>query len=122
MTKFLFLNHFLILIIILSLVTVFGINLAKLYTFPGYNILKRAFAGAFIERLEKVLAIYYILSTLIPIIFIANKIKIKKIYIVIILLSNYFFLNNTNFINFWNSYVFPIILSIPFIIKKVNKS
>ena len=115
-----FFNHLLIFIIIFTLLAVFGINLAKLYTFPGYHILKRAFAGAFIERLEKVLAIYYILSTIIPITFIANRINIKKRYIGIILFSNYFFLNNINFITYWNNYIFPIILTIPlvFLIKK----
>ncbi len=110
-----FLAHLSIFLIIFTLILVFGVNLASLYQYPGYHILKRAFAGAFVERLEKILAIYWIISMLIPIMFWANIIlnKLKKNYFIItlIIISNYFLLTNITLITYWNETLFPIIMS-----------
>lgn len=132
-----FFSHLTSFIIIFTLVAVLGPHLAKLYQFPGYHILKRTFAGAFIERLEKILAIYWIISMIVPIIFlgytvidiIKNNFKIKKtsyLILAIILLSNFFLLSNIDIITKWNENLFPIVLSINIpimiiILKKLKK-
>lgn len=115
-----FLAHLSIFIIIATLILVFGINLANLYQFPGYHILKRAFSGFFIERLEKILAIYWILSMIIPIMFWANIIlnKLNYIFLTLIMLSDYFLITNTTIIAYWNELLFPIIMSL-FIILSI---
>lgn len=117
-----FLAHLSIFIIIFTLILVFGSNLASVYQFPGYQILKRAFAGAFIERLEKILAIYWIISMLIPIIIwaniILNKLKRNYLIVILILMSNYYLLTNITLITYWNETLFPIIMSL-FIVLSV---
>ena len=118
-----FLAHFSIFIIIFILIMVLGVNLASIYEYPGYQILKRAFSGAFIERLEKVLAIYWILSMLIPILFWANIIinKLNKYFITLILISNYFLLTNSTLLTYWNQILFPIIISLFIVIFTIFK-
>lgn len=105
------------LIIVFLIISIFGINLCLLYQFPGYHVLKRVFEGTFIDRIEKIFAIYWIISMFIPISFYSNILTIyfknKKIYIALpfILIISYFLFKNINLLKEWNENIFPIILN-----------
>lgn len=137
-------SNVLIFIMLFLLVSVFGIELVSLYQYPTYHILKRVFVGGFIERLENVLSIPYIIVLFIPCAFssyysiqsIKDIYKIKKKYIypiivIIMFLSSYIFRNNTIgeqfLIHIYPIFMGVIIIGIPFLIaikitvKKIKK-
>lgn len=118
-------GNIIIFVCLFVLISIFGINLANLYQYPGYHILKRVFIGGFIERLENVLSIQWIIILFIPCAFcnfyslnsIKNIFNIKKnkyIYPLLMLLmffSQYIFKNNTLGENFL-IYIYPVFMSI----------
>lgn len=59
-----------------SLISVLGSNLASLYKYPAYHLLRRIGLGGFIQRVESILAIQWILSIFLAICFICYNIKI----------------------------------------------
>lgn len=126
-----------IFIIVFLIISIFGINLTKLYQYPGYHILKRVFIGNI--RMEKALAIYWILTLFVSITYslyyvfksLKDNFKIKKTnYIIITLVlycSQYLFVNSTtakDFVETTFSYIMGIFLiGIPLIIFiKIKKT
>ena len=123
------LSNLIILISIFIIICVFGINLCELYQFPAYHILKNVFEGAIIERFEKLLALYWIMSMFIPIIFFSNTVlkimnnfKYKYIILIIILLINTYFFSNSNILKNFNETIFPIIMNLSIIISLFIKN
>ena len=118
-------SNFLIFIILFLLISVFGIELASIYEYPSYHVLKRVFIGGFIERLENVLSIMWIIVLFIPCAFsylyslksmknIFNTNKNYYFYPVLIFLmfiSQFIFKNNTIGENFLVN-IYPIIITI----------
>lgn len=141
-----FLGNFMIFSIIFILIGVFGIELAQLYQYPIYHVLKRVFIGGFVERLENVLSIQSIIIMFIPCAFsnyysltsIKEIFNIKKniyIYIFLILLmflSQYLFKNNTLgeyfIVNIYPIFIgiflifIPLIIFIKILIQKIKKT
>ena len=93
--------------------TVFGVELANLYQYPEFHLLKRVSIGGFVQRIESTLSIQwifdlfmtnlltlYFLHTTLETTFHITKTKKKNIIIFIVSLicliaSNYIFSNNT---------------------------
>ena len=107
-------NTLIIIILIISILGIFGPELTKTLRFPEYIVLKRIKLLSFIEKIESLLSITYIFDNLIMMTFSIYMIKnllsssIKgKISFYLILLSTYlfaiFYLNN-NYINALNNY------------------
>ena len=137
-----FLTNIVLFIILYLIISVFGIEIASLYEYPTYHILKRVFIGGFIERMENVLSIAWIITLIIPCAFTYfysyNSIKeifnIKKTFINIFLLtimflSQFIFKNNTTSYYFLRN-TYPTIIGISIIlililialkIKKIHK-
>lgn len=118
----------LIFIVLISIIGVLGIDLALLYQYPDYHLLRRIQVGGFIQRTESILAIqwvlclfmmisicmYYLLTTadfLIPKNDKFKKIEVFLFPIVILILTRTLFQNNTIFVNFTMKQ-FPIIIYI----------
>ena len=141
-----FIGHFLIFSMLFLLISVFGINLTSLYQYPAYHLLKRVFVGGFVERLENVLSLQYIIVLLIPCAFsnfyclesiksIFNINKNKYIYPIlmfIMFISQYIFQSNTFgekfFITIYPIFMGSILITIPcivaiklFIDKKIKR-
>ncbi len=124
-----FLSHISIFITLFTLIGVFGIDLASLYQYPLYHLLKRVFIGGFIERLENVLSIGWIIILFIPCAFssyyslvsIKNIFNIKKkryiypVLIFIMFMSQFIFKSNTFGEYFLNNF-YPMFMSIIIII------
>ncbi len=105
-------------IILVSLITtigVLGIELASIYQYPDYQMLRRIQIGSFLQRTESILAIqwflslfmmivlciYYILKTketIIP--KFGNKTLIMIVNIILIIINENLWPNNTTFISF----------------------
>lgn len=117
-----------------AVISVFGIDLSKLYQYPDYHVLKRVFIGGFVDRLEYTLSIhwiliifesilfscYYIKTSLKDIFGIKKNIYIYPIIIMILIFSKYIFRNNT-LADEWLIKTFPLIsfiflLGIPLIL------
>lgn len=126
-------SNLLLFIMLFLLVSVFGIDLVSLYQYPTYHILKRVFVGGFIERLENVLSIPYIIVLFIPCAFssyysiqsIKDIYGIKKRYIypiliILMFISSYMFRNNTIgeqfLIHIYPIFMGIIIIGIPILI------
>ena len=124
-----FISNFLIFTMLFLLISVFGIELATLYQYPTYHILKRVFIGGFIERLENVLSIQYIIVLFIPCAFsnyyslksirditnIKKNIYIFPILILLMFLSQYIFKSNT-YGEYFLINIYPIFMGIILII------
>lgn len=123
-----FISNAIIFLICFFTISVFGIELTKLYQYPSYHILKRVFVGGFIERMENTLSIQWIITLLIPAIFgfyyisksLIDNFKINKyityvIIVILMFLSEYIFRNNTVGENFL-IYIYPIFILIFLII------
>ncbi len=116
--------------VLFNILSVLGIDLASLYQYPDYQVLRRISIGGFVERIESLIAIqwmfcifillvlcfYYINST------IKESFKIKKniifsfiIPIVSIILSLSIFKNNT-IANNYITFVGPSLLVISFFV------
>ena len=122
-------SNFLIFTMLFLLVSVFGIELATLYQYPTYHILKRVFIGGFIERLENVLSIQYIIVLFIPCAFtsyyslksirditgISKNIFIYPILILIMFISQYIFKSNT-YGEYFLIHTYPIFMGIILIV------
>ena len=117
-------------IVIFFTVSVFGIDLAYIYKFPDYLLLRRIMSGGFFERLESILAIQWFFDFFIALSFYFYYIKIsaKQIFnikhqnifivIVIALLTylNFIIFNTTTEGNNFMIYKLPFILFILFFI------
>lgn len=124
-----FITNLLIFIVAFYVIGVFGINLATLYQYPAYHILKRVFVGGFIERMENTLSIQWIINLFIPCAFsfyytmisvkenfkIKNKVIPYLAIIAVIILSNFVIKNNTIGENILLK-IYPLILGIFFLI------
>ncbi len=117
---------------ILNVVGVLGIDLALLYQYPDYHMLRRIQVGGFIQRVESILAIQWILCLFVMIAFcmfyclkttetIFPKIKdnYRKLLgfifpIGMLILTRCLFRNNTEFVNF-TIHEFPIVIYIFFL-------
>lgn len=117
-----FIGNLFIFLIFFLVVSVFGIELTKLYQYPSYHILKRVFIGGFIERMENTLSIGWLIVLFISTMFshyysyrtIKDNFNINKniIYIfvvMIMLISQFIFKNNTISENFY-THVYPYFL------------
>lgn len=111
--------------------TVFGVELANLYQYPEFHLLKRVSIGGFVQRIESTLSIQwifdlfmtnlltlYFLHTTLETTFHITKTKKKNIIIFIVSLicliaSNYIFSNNTIGTEFLKN-TFPSLLTIFF--------
>ena len=114
---------FLMFLIITMTITSLGIDLAMLYQYPEYIVLKKINLFNFLNRIENIVAIQWInemfISICITIYFISNSINIKnnkKIPIIVFSLAILFitilvFKNNTQYNNFC-FYTLPIIKTI----------
>lgn len=106
------LSYIIILLISIKTLSILGLNLTNLYEYPEYIVLKRISLFNFFDKIENIIFIKWILtsfSTLsLLIYYLSNSIKIKKnnnimpflITTLIILISTYYFKNNTLFTNF----------------------
>lgn len=112
---------------IFFLISILGVNLIILFQYPEFHLLKLAFDGFITFRLENVLAIQWILDififTTIGIKFCNESFKIKNNYIIpiiILILCNFIFPNNTLaniIISYYIPYIIPLfLLLIPIII------
>lgn len=125
-----------LLIGVIFLISILGVNLIILFQYPEFHLLKLSFDGFITFRLENILAIQWIFDififTSIGIKFCNDSFKIKNNYIIpiiILILSNFIFPNNTVaniIITYYIQYIIPIfLLLIPIIIlcrqKKGNK-
>lgn len=111
--------------ILFSVMSIFGIELSTLYQYPDFQILKRAFTGGFIERVEGILAIqliidvfmclaigyYYIKVSLENITPIKNSKWIVYICILIFPFISDLFFNNYVFFNDFTLKYYPSIIS-----------
>ena len=102
-------SSFILLLILIYVISIFGINLSLLYEYPEFNILKMVNIGDFIQRIESILSrqwffdiiigmtiyVYYIKSTIIDKIKINNKILLLIISVILIVLARNIFANNT---------------------------
>lgn len=134
---------------LLNVVGVLGIDLALLYQYPDYQMLRRIQVGGFIQRTESILAIQWLLCLFMMIsfclyyciktttfLFSEKQEKIKGylpyLYpIITLVLSRLIWRNNTSFVNFTIKdfpiyiYVFcfgiPILLLLIYYIKKLKE-
>lgn len=119
-------TDFIIFISLLNTVGVLGIDLALLYQYPDYQMLRRIQIGGFIQRTESILAIQWFLCLFAMIVLctyyilkskesINSKISNKKlmliISIILIIINEKIWPSNTSFITFSIKYM-PIILYI----------
>ncbi len=116
-----------ILLISVFTIGVLGQYLASFYQYPEYILLKKVNLFGFIDRIENILSIGWILSTYatltLIIYYISNFIKKNDkgniipfiITLLIILSSIFIFKNNTTF-NMYITNIYPYIISILFII------
>lgn len=139
----------LIFISLCNVIGVLGIDLALLYQYPDYHMLRRIQVGGFIQRTESILAIQWLLCLFVMIVFcmyyclkttsfLLPKWKSKNDRILqllfpigMLILSRNLFQNNTSFVSFTiysfpiYIYVFflgiPIIIFIVYLIKKLQK-
>lgn len=136
--KFYILGNISMFIMIFLIITVFGIEIANLYQYPEFHLLKRVSLFGFIDRVESTLSLRWLLYLFVTIVTglfyfkeyikITFNIKNNKINTLIILLisiilttaSNYLFPNNTVANDFimhvlpWILY--PIFIGIPIIL------
>jgi spore germination protein KB len=119
-----FITNLAIFLIMFIVISVFGIELTKLYQYPAYQILKRVFIGGFIERMENTIAInwiiilfisslfsYYFTKEMIKKIFNFKEIIIYILLVIIMFYSQYIFKNNTIGEDIFLR-IYPIILGI----------
>lgn len=139
----------LIFISLCNVIGVLGIDLALLYQYPDYHMLRRIQVGGFIQRTESILAIQWLLSLFMLIVFCMyyclkstsfllpkRNSKYDRILQIIfpvgmLILSRNLFQNNTAFVSFTIHtfpiyiYIFflgiPIIILIVYLIKKYQK-
>lgn len=131
MDKFLIITYitvtFFITLVTFILISVLGIDLANLYQYPDYHLLRRITIGNFIQRAESLLAIqwvislfmlvslcfYYVSNTIEFVFEIGDKKKqrfiILAVSLILMYLSTIIFRNNTVFSNF-TTYHFPILI------------
>jgi spore germination protein KB len=119
-----FITNLCIFIVMFLVISVFGIELTKLYQYPSYHILKRVFIGGFIERMENTLSLQWIITLFISSLFteyytvrtlkdnfnLNNKLIIFIAFI-IMYISQYIFKNNTLSEVFFAKY-YPIVMGI----------
>lgn len=109
--------------IIFLIISIFGINLVNLYQYPGYHILKRVFVGGITERMEKALAIYWVLTLFMGVIFciyyvfksLKDNFNFKKksyVLIFIILYCSQYLFKNSTIAKYWIETSFPYIIGI----------
>lgn len=109
--------------IIFLIISIFGINLVKLYQYPGYHILKRVFVGGITERMEKALAIYWVLTLFMGVIFsiyyvfksLKDNFNFKKksyVLIFIILYCSQYLFKNSTIAKYWIETGFPYVIGI----------
>lgn len=125
-TKGFMISHLVIFTTIFIVIGVFGIDMANIYHYPTYHVLKRFFVGSFVERLENILSMEWIIVLLVPCSlicyhikdFIKNKYNFNCHYILLIILyfSKFIFINDT-FFEFFFINIYPFII-IFFLIKK----
>ncbi len=123
---------------ITNVVGVLGIDLALLYQYPDYQMLRRIQVGGFIQRTESILAIQWLLCLFMMISFclfyclktttflFGKKVEKVKVYlpyiypIVVLFLSRILWRNNTIFVNFtvkeFPIYTYIFLLGIPILI------
>lgn len=122
-----FLVYIIATLVIFIIISVLGSNLALIYQYPEFHVLKRISIGGFIERVENTLSLRWIFYMFTIVVFglyfiknyitvtfnIQDKVKIKIIIsfisLVILMLSNWIFKNNTEG-NYVLLNVLPIIL------------
>lgn len=120
------LAYLLFLLMIYVIIGVLGPYVARIYHHPEYMLLKRISLFNFLDRIENIIAIEWLLMTFITIIMVIyyiccntntkpNLITNIIITSIIGLISTYIFKNNTVFYTFLYNY-YPYILSIIFII------
>lgn len=112
--------------VLFNVISVLGIDLASLYQYPDYHVLRRISIGGFIERIESLLAVQWIFCTFIMLVicfyyinqtlkqvFKFNKEKIINFSIPVIsmILSLFIFKNNT-IANEFTTYIYPLFLFI----------
>jgi spore germination protein KB len=128
-------------ITVINVIGILGIDLALLYQYPDYQVLRRIQVGGFIQRTESILAIqwllclfvmisfclYYVIKTT-SIIFpkLNNKVRLMLPYIypiIMLILCRTIWRNNTIFVNFtikqFPIYLYIFLLVIPIIILLV---
>ena len=117
---------------LLFLISILGVNLVILFQYPEFHLLKLAFDGFITFRLENILAIQWIFDififTTIGIKFCNETFNIKNNYIIpiiILILTNYIFPNNTianTIITYYLPYIIPFIfLLIPVVVLYKQK-
>ncbi len=105
------------LIIIIYILIILGIDLAILYHYPGYIIMKEISIFSFIDKIENFIIIHWVFEAFITLsmitYFISKMTNIKHYIIVIsnIILYSIFFYNSTFFNDFVTKYI-PIISSL----------
>lgn len=151
--KRMILVHFIAIILIFislcNVIGVLGIDLALLYQYPDYHMLRRIQVGGFIQRTESILAIQWLLCLFVMIVFCMyyclkttsflmpkRRIKYDRLLqflfpIGMLILSRNLFDNNTAFVSFTIHsfpiyiYIFflgiPILIFIVYCIKKLQK-
>lgn len=118
-------------IVIFYLITVLGVDLANLYQYPEYHILRLVNVANFFQRVESIISFIWILNSIMGIsicLYFCKKatiqtIKNKKfntlitiiISIIVILITKYAFSNNTVAENFFTN-TYPFIITIMFFI------
>ena len=137
--KYYFIDSLIIIISETVLISVLGIELAALYQYPDYHLLRRITLGGFIQRIESLLAMQWILCIFIMIVLACHyitsslnyvfKFKNEKILkyiipIVIMYFSINIFKNNTIStmveIKYYPYFIFVFLLGIPIIIYIVH--
>lgn len=138
--SFTYLAFFLIIVVCVS---IFGINLTNLYQYPEFHILKTINIANFFQRVESILSVQWIfdsvMSCALCVYFVKTNINetfnFKKnsflnvaLVIIILIITNYIFKNNTIALNFYmNIYPYLSIIILFFmplliyILKKVFK-
>lgn len=123
---------------ITNVVGVLGIDLALLYQYPDYQMLRRIQVGGFIQRTESILSIQWLLCLFMMISFclfyclktttflFGKKVEKIKVYlpyiysIVVLFLSRILWRNNTMFVNFtikqFPIFIYIFLLGIPILI------
>ena len=139
----------LIFISLCNVIGVLGINLAILYQYPDYHMLRRIQVGGFIQRTESILAIQWLICLFMMIVFCMYyciktisiltpkwKIKYDRLFQILfptgmLILSRNIWRNNTSFVYFTTHsfpiyiYIFflgiPVFLLMIYYIKKMQK-
>lgn len=121
-----------IILIVFCVLSIFGIELASLYQYPEFQILRRVTIGGFIERVESTLSIHWVLDLFMLITFccyfiktgmnhiipIKNKLNQNIFHLIIaliMLVSLFIFPSNTSANNFL-MHTYPIFCHIGFFI------